>query len=171
LPAVKALAVHGRHSRPTRGLADEATQYSDELRIPNRYQILCVEDSRFQKQSVHCYLEATTTSTRRVRYNPNQRSLFIRGGNTENQTWSNLCCQAQVHNPTSPRFALLIRCFAGIEFAEKFVCLRYVGIRRVWTSWPFARYSSSSGVDCRPRISLRCGWRPKRAITSRCPRA
>src|SRR5215210_8633649 len=27
------------------------------------------------------------------------------------------------------------------------------------------RYSSSSGVEARPSISLRCGWRPKRAIT------
>src|SRR5215213_4852744 len=29
------------------------------------------------------------------------------------------------------------------------------------------RYSSSSGVEVRPSISLRCGWRPKRAMTLR----
>jgi hypothetical protein len=41
------------------------------------------------------------------------------------------------------------------------------GARRMWGGVSVLKYSSSSGVEVRPSISLRCGWRPKRAITSR----
>src|SRR5215203_3257313 len=41
------------------------------------------------------------------------------------------------------------------------------GGRRMWGGVSVLRYSSSSGVEVRPSISLRCGWRPNRAITSR----
>jgi hypothetical protein len=45
------------------------------------------------------------------------------------------------------------------------------GGRRLWGGVSVLKYSSSSGVEVRPSISLRCGWRPKRAITSRAPSA
>ena len=35
------------------------------------------------------------------------------------------------------------------------------GSRRMWGGISVLRYSSSSGVDTRPSISLRCGWRPR----------
>jgi hypothetical protein len=59
--------------------------------------------------------------------------------------------------------------------------LRRISLLRGWVNRPqeggrrkcggvsVLRYSSSSGVEARPSISLRCGWRPKRAITSRAP--
>jgi hypothetical protein len=37
----------------------------------------------------------------------------------------------------------------------------------MWGGVSVLRYSNSPGVDSRPSISLRCGWRPKRAMTSR----
>ncbi len=37
----------------------------------------------------------------------------------------------------------------------------------MWGGVSVLRYFSSSGVEVRPSISLRCGWRPKRAMTSR----
>ena len=39
----------------------------------------------------------------------------------------------------------------------------------MWGGVLASKYSSASGVEVRPSISLRCGWRPKRAITSRAP--
>src|SRR5690606_36460440 len=42
---------------------------------------------------------------------------------------------------------------------------------RLGTKRPASIKACSAGVDTRPSRALRCGWRPKRATTSRCPRA
>src|SRR5918998_1663366 len=59
----------------------------------------------------------------------------------------------------------------GIHLLGTWVNRTQEGGRRMWGGVSVLRYSSSSGVEVRPSISLRCGWRPKRAITSRAPLA
>jgi hypothetical protein len=86
------------------------------------------------------------------------------------------------HAACRPSEAIL-EALGGLSMQDPANELRRITLLRGWVNRPqeggrrkcggvsVLRYSSSSGVEARPSISLRCGWRPKRAITSRAPLA